>query len=60
MFFSPNRIDVLMRRRCGRPHSMPSKHAMPVVKEDYAVMRNMIYGDYPSSNEILFTIKKLE
>ena len=39
---------------------MPSKHAMPVVKADYAAMRNMIYGDYPSSNEILFTIKKLE
>lgn len=39
---------------------MPSEHAMPVVKADYAAMRNMIYGDYPSSNEILFTIKKLE
>ena len=39
---------------------MPSEHAMPVMKADYAAMRNMIYGDYPSFDEILLTIKKLE
>jgi len=39
---------------------MPSEHAMPVMKADYAAMRNMIYGDYPSFDEILSTIKKLE
>ena len=39
---------------------MPSEHAMPVMKSDYAAMRNMIYGDYPSFDEILSTIKKLE
>ncbi len=33
---------------------------MPVMKADYAAMRNMIYGDYPSFDEILLTIKKLE
>ena len=39
---------------------MPSEHAMPVMKADYAAMRNMIYGDFPSFDEILSTIKKLE
>ena len=39
---------------------MPSEHAMPVMRADYAAMRNMIYGDYPSFDEILMTIKKLE
>lgn len=38
----------------------PSEHALPVIKADYAAMRNMIYGDYPSFEEILLTIKKLE
>ena len=35
-------------------------HFEPVMKADYAAMRNMIYGDYPSFDEILSTIKKLE
>ena len=39
---------------------MPSEHAMPVMKADYAAMCNMIYGEYPSFDEILSTIKKLE
>ena len=39
---------------------MPSEHAMPVMKADYAAMRNMIYGDYPSFDEILRIIKQLE
>ena len=38
----------------------PSEHALPVMKADYAAMRTMIYGDYPSFDEILSTIKKLE
>ena len=39
---------------------MPSEHAMPAMKADYAAMRNMIYGDYPSFDEILRIIKQLE
>ena len=39
---------------------MPSDHALPVMKADYAEMRTMIYGDYPTFDEILLTIKKLE
>ena len=39
---------------------MPSEHAMPVMKADYVAMRNMIYGEYPSFDGILSTIKDLE
>ena len=39
---------------------MPSELALPVMKADYAAMRTMIYGDYPSFDEILSTIKKIE
>ena len=39
---------------------MPSEHAMSAMKADYAAMRNMIYGDYPSFDEILRIIKQLE
>ena len=39
---------------------MPSDHALPVMKADYAEMRTMIYGDYPTFDESLLTIKKLE
>ena len=38
----------------------PSEYALPVMKADYAAMRTMIYGDYPSFDEIILTIKKLE
>ena len=38
----------------------PSEHALPTIKADYVAMRNMIYGDYPSFEDILLTIKQLE
>ena len=38
----------------------PAKHSIPVLKEDYKNMQSMIYGDYPSFDEILETIEKLE
>ena len=39
---------------------LPSEHALPIMKADYAAMRNMIYGDYSSFEEILLAIKELE
>ena len=38
----------------------PSEHALPTIKADYVAMRNMIYVDYPSFEDILLTIKQLE
>ena len=34
----------------------PSDHALPGMKADYAAMRTMIYGDYPSFDEILLNL----
>lgn len=39
---------------------MPSSHALPVMRADYAAMREMIYGAYPSFDEILDTISIIE
>lgn len=38
----------------------PSEHALPAMKADYAAMRAMIYGDYPSFEEVLETINDLQ
>ena len=38
----------------------PSKHALPIMRADYQAMRQMIYGDYPSFDELLETLKELE
>lgn len=39
---------------------IPSENNMKVLKQDYARMRNMIYGDYPTFEEIIETLQKLE
>ena len=31
----------------------PSEHALPIMRADYQAMRQMIYGDYPSFDELL-------
>lgn len=38
----------------------PSEHALPIMRADYQAMRQMIYGDYPSFDELLETLKELE
>ena len=38
----------------------PSEHALPIMRADYQAMRQMIYGNYPSFEEILETLKELE
>ena len=38
----------------------PSEHALPIMRTDYQAMRQMIYGDYPSFDELLETLKELE
>ena len=39
---------------------LPVNHIVESVKADYAAMRNMIYGDYPSFEEIIMTLENLE
>ena len=39
---------------------MPSAHAMPLMKADYAAMRQMIYGEYPSFDVLMDFLSMLE
>jgi len=39
---------------------IPAKHILDAVKKDYDAMKNMIYGKYPSFEEILECLKQLE
>ncbi len=39
---------------------IPADHIMDVVKQDYAAMKNMIYGDYPGFETIIEQLKELE
>ena len=46
--------------RIGTLMLTPPKHVLKALKQDYANMREMIYGEYPSFEEILECIGKLE
>lgn len=39
---------------------MPPKDSMPLVEQDYASMRNMIFGDAPDFDDLMMGISKLE
>jgi len=39
---------------------VPSGHLVPTLERDYAQMRNMIFGRYPSFGEIMETLRTLE
>lgn len=39
---------------------IPANHIMDAVKQDYAAMKNMIYGDYPGFETIIEQLKELE
>ena len=39
---------------------IPADHIMDAVKQDYAAMKNMIYGDYPGFETIIEKLKELE
>lgn len=38
----------------------PSEHALPFMRSDYQAMKNMIYGEYPSFDDLLAAIQELE
>ena len=38
----------------------PSEHALPIMRADYLAMRQMIYGDYPSFDILLETLRAIE
>ena len=38
----------------------PAEHSLALLRKDYDLMKSMIYGEYPSFDEILKTIEELE
>lgn len=46
--------------RMGTIKLMPAEHSIPALKEDYAKMKAMIYGKFPTFEEILSTVRDLE
>ncbi len=51
------RYDLAKR---GTLRLMPPEYNVPKLKEDYAHMQNMIFGEKPTFDDILLTIAKLE
>lgn len=46
--------------RVGTLKLLPAEHSIPVLREDYAKMRSMIYGEYPSFEEVIMAVGELE
>jgi hypothetical protein len=44
----------------GSIRLVPADAAMPALAEDYRAMRDMIFGDYPSIEEIVLELRGLE
>lgn len=44
----------------GSLRLVPAVHSLPRLKEDYEKMKEMIYGDYPSFDELMQYIARLE
>ena len=58
--FYPSRGAQYGSARIGTLMLSPPKHVLKALKQDYANMREMIYGEYPSFEEILECIGNLE
>jgi hypothetical protein len=46
--------------KIGTIRILPSVDGMKALARDYAAMRDMIFGNYPSFNEIMRELKNLE
>jgi len=46
--------------KLGACKLVPSGHVLAAVKKDYAQMRNLIFGRYPSVDEMMIVLQKLE
>lgn len=60
MKFYPRKWARYDLAKHGTLRLMPAHHNLDNLKKDYKDMSRMIYGDYPSFDEILLTIKNLE
>ena len=46
--------------KVGTLHLLPAKHSLPRLRQDYADMRGIIFGEYPTFEEIMEGIAELE
>jgi hypothetical protein len=44
----------------GTVRLLPAEHSIKSLRDDYKAMRTMIFGDYPSWDNICFSLQKLE
>ncbi len=58
--FYPRKWARYELARVGSLKLLPAEHSVELLREDYAKMRSMIYGKYPSFDEILAGITVLE
>ena len=58
-FYSQNRAHYELAVP-GTLKLLPPEHSVLLLKEDYAAMRKMIYGDYPAYDTIMETLAALE
>ena len=60
MKFYPRKWARYDLAKSGTIKLLPASHSLERLKKDYSDMRSMIYGDYPSFEEILKTIDAFE
>lgn len=60
MKFYPRRWAKYEEARFGTLRLMPPSHSIEYLRKDYESMRSMIYGEYPSFDDVLVAIKKIE
>ena len=58
--FYPRKWAQYESARIGTLKLVPAVHSMGRLRSDYAMMRSMIYGNYPDFDEMMQFIKKLE
>lgn len=58
--FYPRKWAQYDLAKAGTIKLYPAEHSIPRLQNDYVKMRSMIYGKYPSFEEILTVIKTLE
>lgn len=58
--FYPRRWARYDLSKIGTIKLLPASHSLSRLNEDYKAMRSMIYGEYPSFEDLLSTIEQLE
>lgn len=60
MKFYPRGWANYQEAKPGTFQLMPPLHVLPLLENDYQIMKNMVYGQYPSFNKLMKAIQELE